>query len=285
MVKQRLVLCRSANGFNDIINEIMRCLDYAIRYDRQLIIDTTHSGFLSCFSNYFTETELIHYGVVNDKSLTCSPHSLQGRLGTYDVEWIASINRYVDTIHKVPVTFDFSTPNDADVVIHQQGHGGGIDGTNFLRIVQFKPYLAAKISQILDTIKDYTAIHVRNTDLQTNYKQWFEELKPTISGQVIVCTDDLKCRNYAQTVWGDDLTIVTHLPDVNGANLHGNPHLNRAETNVNTLVDLALLSNGTTLYTTCVSTEGMGQHYTSGYGRLARMMHNDESILDNLLGK
>jgi hypothetical protein len=51
----KYLLCRPTGGINDIFCQIEMCWDYAEKYNRNLIIDTTnHLSLMANFSDFFS---------------------------------------------------------------------------------------------------------------------------------------------------------------------------------------------------------------------------------------
>ena len=165
--------------------QIEKCCRYAERTDRTVIVDTNYR-----YSPYFKD-DLSRYLVSRQSRLSlCAeefqdrfdqwqvyPDPLSGRVNDYTV--IRDEKTYVryDTQSRVPVTFDFGKDYPHQLLIHHQGGGGELSLMALLRM-KIGPAVADQLKTRYHAIgKQYSAIHVRNTDLTARYKDALAKLK------------------------------------------------------------------------------------------------------------
>ena len=69
-----------------------------------------------------------------------------------------------------------------------------------LRKLRLVPEVAQEIAGALAALgEDYDAVHIRNTDVRTDYLSAFREMFPQVQGRkLLVCSDDLLCREEAK---------------------------------------------------------------------------------------
>ncbi len=276
---RKLLLCRPQGGLNDILCQIHRCRVYALFHNRDLWIDTRRSGWHACLSHYFQTDGHLDFGwppqALSGRS--CFPGFLQGRLDTYDAAYSRTINNFVDTQTQEPLSFDFSSSYSEEILVHEQC-GGGLYSIKALRQLRFLPELQATIRKRLSELGTYEAIHIRNTDLTTDYVAFFQTIKIPPSRKVIVCTDDHRCLQYARDFWQDRLIVVHGVPDTGGRPLHFTNDLDRHETNVHTLMDLMILASATVCHS-CRTSQGR----ESGFSLLARSLRANPRVIRHLL--
>ena len=262
--------------------QINKCRVYAIKYNRDLWIDGIRSGFCDCLGNYFEPSRGFYFGspigtVCSEDS--CFPNSLAYKLNSYKQSWDPSSNTFVDKETGIPLTFDFNSDYSETLLLHEQG-GGGLQSIRALSVMQLKPEIKQKIKDIIESLGEYDSIHIRNTDLKTDYKHFFSQLKDKINARVVVCTDDLSVQQYAKDFWGDQLIILHNLPDRGGKALHSPYYktLDKYTLNVKTLIDLFVLASAKNFYK-CKTHRGR----ISGFARLAESLRSHPRVLKKML--
>jgi hypothetical protein len=173
--------------------------------------------------------------------------------------------------------FDFSKDYDEQILVYEDS-GGGDESIFMFEKLRLKNDIKTHIRAIIDSLGKYDAIHVRNSDYKTDYKKFFDEIDKKISGKIVLCTDSFECQTYAKELWGDRLCIVTNIPDTKGKPLHENKKLDRFQTNLDTLTDLFVLACGKNLYFTT-----MKKGWISGFGNLAKSLHERQDLIEKLL--
>jgi hypothetical protein len=302
--EERWLLCRPHGGLTDTLTQMWNCFDYAKRYGRRLVFDGYRSGLLDDLSNYFSWAgdhsnaflSLDSPALSHLNRLDCEIPSIKGRLEKYAVlvgkKMVPCIGeklvRY-ESVAGVPLTFCFERDYPDELLVHEQSSsvvgGGPKVAAMMLCELCLTPRLVARCNAALDCLPDvFTAIHVRNTDYQTDYQPYLDELSSTVDGDVLICSDDLRVREYAKMAFGKDRTFtVTDIPNTEGKRLHSNPALDVKdlfEHNASAFVDLIALASASKLYFTEV-TRGKA----SGFSRLANILNKDPALVAGLLGR
>ncbi len=176
------------------------------------------------------------------------------------------------------------TPRPETVVVHHRS-GGGPRSLDALRMFTLTDPIRVAVREALDRCgADYDAIHIRNTDLRTDYRDVLLAVGRESAGRrVLVCSDDAAVIRDARTIMVDcDVITATDTPDTRGKPLHklGAHHdgPTRRRINTNMLVDLVCLAASRTLTITATN-----QGITSGYSQLARLLHDDPELVRQLL--
>ena len=211
------------------------------------------------------------------------PRELTHRVDSYQGKYIIGIG-LVDAKTSVRLTFDFSREYDEFCLIH---HQTGIErlSLNCLERLKLIPDLAAQIAQTIKALgPDYFAVHIRNTDYQTDYKVFFEAMKNEVrDNRLLVCSDDAACINFAKNFFGQtEILTVSNIPDTKATPLHYyvfKSGVNAFEINKSILIDLIALSLSKKLF---ISKLTNGQ--TSGFSMLAAMLNKRNDIVQSLLG-
>lgn len=284
----KMLLCRPAGGFNDILCRIESCWRYAELHDRLLIVDTTRSSLACDFDDYFSTQHpgvklRVPQNLLKDLDrVKVFPHCLSGRLSTYKAEY-KNGKGYVDSDTNLPVRFDLKMQYEEDLLVYENSGGGGIS-INCLERLQLHKHISLEILSGLSGIhKPYDAIHIRNTDMKTDYINFFKNLYPYVDGHnVLICSDDQACRVYAKKFFTkSNVMTVTEIPDTQGKALHFSNLTPVPQKNLAMLTDLFALAMADKLFTI----EGVfkNKRRTSGFSSLACKLHKQQCVCQRLL--
>ena len=274
---QKFLLCRPRGGLNDTLCQIERCVRYAATFDRILIIDTRNSELQSNFSDYF-EPKHKSSDIIFDadahileylNGLICFPAEARGRANDLNLR---------DTT-TVPLTFDFDKDYSEPLLLHERWGGGrmSFELIDRLRLSQeIRPIVLDRLSDLKGR---YHAVHVRNTDLKTDYKAFFERISPEVSGKrLLVCSDDCSVIEYAREYFkSSEILTSSKIPDTKGEALH--QFGDRRERTIETLVDLIALGRAERLFFSTVH-----KGYISGFSQLANHLAKNKHVIDDLFG-
>jgi len=276
----RYVLCRPRGGLNDTLCRIDACWGYARASGRELWVDGNMSGMLDCLSRYFVPPPGMTLAPTPEwmDGLACVPVALSGRVTRYAAEYDPQLRNFIDPASGVQVTFDARAAHAEPLLVYEQCGGGG-RGIGALAQMALQPGIAREVRAKVESLGEYTAIHVRNTDYQTDYIGWFREIADKVGDRIVLCTDDRGCQQFAQTIWGERLVLPSELPDTGGKRLHYNRDLDRYATNVGTLTDLFVLAGARQLLF-----RKTNQGVVSGFSLLAQALHADKTTARRLIG-
>jgi hypothetical protein len=179
----------------------------------------------------------------------------------------------------------FSSPREQELIVHHLS-GGGSESINALTLFTLTPPLQAAVLEALDYCgDDFDAIHVRNTDIQSDYEELFDNARQRLTGRrVLVCSDDSAVIAAAHKQLSEShVFTVTTTEVANGSPLHKlggtrSPEERRL-LNFNAIVDLICLSKSRELL---IARPKSGQ--LSGYSALAQSLHGRSDIVLKLLG-
>jgi hypothetical protein len=289
----KYLLCRPRGGLSDTLCQIHCCIEYAARFKRHLIIDTTKSGILDHFDNYFEPVVLfqsLSLSITSDfdlksKRSSCVPASLFNREMSSEVEWDQNIKNFVDSLSKERLTFSFDSDYKEDLLIHEQcgGWHGNLPTLPALKYFRFKSPVREKIKNKLSGLpKKYLAVHVRHSDVLSDYKSFFNSIEGIVKGKsLLVCTDSFEVLTYARDFFKNtNIISVSDIPDTDGLPLHENALVTSWDTTVGALTDLVALAMASKII---LPTEQLG--YPSGFARLGSAMMQDWFIIHQLMGK
>jgi hypothetical protein len=288
----KILLCIPFGGLNDTLEQINKCFQYAIKFNRTLYVDAQHSGLLADFSKFFKfkNTANIHIFEdvqVNDykkfNTMEVIPQEAFGRVDLKPI-WESDRSQFFISDSDAPLTFDFERSYDEQLLVHAQcgGHRGHEE---LLVHLQFSNFIKAKIARAkLSLPLDYVSIHIRNTDYQTNYKDYFEKIYDEVKTKnIFIASDDHETIEYAINYFNEaNLYYFKKERDLGGQPRHNFWNYNSLEEKIaattEALIDLVILSAGKRLfYTQTVNGP------VSGFSKLADYLCNNKNILEGLL--
>ena len=277
----RILFCRPRGGLNDTLNQIHKCKLYSDKFNRELWVDTSRSGLKDSLANYFKPTKHFKFGVPISSSSElgfCYPDCISKDYRSYQSIYVPSDN-YVETNSRSPLTFDFNTDYGHDILVHEQC-GGGSSAIRALRLLQLRKEIGSMINDAISSLGEYDAIHVRNTDLATDYRAFFLDIESEVNRKVVLCTDDNRCQQYAKNFWGDRLILIHDVPATGGRSLHESElfGVDKFSLNVDSILDLFILACCRNLYSRSTN-EGV----LSGFVILAENLRKRPRVTRKLL--
>jgi hypothetical protein len=288
MLDRQYVFCIPRGGFNDVLSQIEKAWRYAESYERILVVDARHSGLTDSLSRYFsTEVKgvFLHPGEAllrHFDSLEVSPSFLRGRVsrhsGRYEGHYV-----FKDVDTGLPLSFDMSRAYRKALLVHH-ACGGNELGFDCLRRLTLLPEVATEIFRSLVPLgMDYDAVHIRNTDIGTDYLAFFRQIFPKVRGQkLLICSDDLACREAAKNFFVESKVLtVTDIPDTCGNALHYYAEQNTFAKNLAMLTDLFALARARRLFVAQI-TAGCKKGEMSGFSWLAHKLQAHQEIVDGI---
>lgn len=310
-MNKRYLLCQPVGGFADTIKQLNKYFEYALKHNRIFVIDTSFigagligAGLNDHFDNYFTcRDKAPHYEKIvlrldsalkeKFKNLSVYPKFLQ-KLENLNYNYKLRLappteriisNMFVENNSGLPIAFDFNLEYSEDLLIqsgtsNQHATTPFMPSSQLLSSLKFCKTARDTILKKINILKPltYQAIHIRNTDLESDYKKFFQQIYNKIKGKrIFICSDSNKCMQYAK----NNLTDVKllHLDSIRSDTLlplhfhsFANTQARRYDINIDMLADLCALSFSTKIHTPRLKkTTSDSQHYSfiSGYARIA----------------
>ena len=299
-VQERVLLCRPHGGLNDSLDVIEHCWRYAANSDRQLIIDMSRSSFCTNFGKFFTTKfddsmtlfELSDVVIEQLNMKNCSVPEIEGRIGEYvtriqlhetisHLEWRLP----VEDVSSKSLGISFDNEYSADLVVHESYRMGALTSSLLRRLV-FQKSVSEEISaRLLELRKHkYLGIHIRNSDIKSDYHEFFNRMKEKFDNQIVlVCSDDSRVIEYAIRNLDKSVVLTSseipqlagqpyQIPFVNGAEA-------REKLSMDALVDLVALGESQELFSTLIINREVVH---SGFSQLAAELCADKSISQEL---
>ena len=288
----KYILCRPQGGLNDIFCQIEACCVYADEHRRVVVVDTAYShsiSFWEQFSNYFLSKQqnlVLNSDGYLDKfgCLSVYPESLKGRLASYRPKIVNG--KLCDAFHSdhvVTLTFDFAQSYDQEVLVHQQ-FGGGSSSQKLPKRISINKKVLNALVQRLDSLPDhFDAVHVRHTDLHSNYETILAQLSKKLTRPIFLATDNAQVlEEFKNALCSKNIYSFSKLPENRGEALHQFQKSNcYPQINLDAILDLLTLSFAETLYVAPTTNNPHGAY--SGFSRLAQFLHSDAGLRAEIL--
>ncbi len=241
----RSVFVRPRGGFNDSLCEIVKCMLYAIKYSRRLIIDTSKSSLHDDLGRYFdtrSGIENVDFFVLGKrrfKAESIFPPELAASFPNYAVVYdrVTSQCRHADT--GVSISFDFYKDYEQELLVHEQHRLGKMASPIFFNFFWFKDEILKEINRRLQKVpSSYASVHIRNTDYTTDYKAFLDAVLKQAKAPVLICSDSREVLDYAREKFAGKTFILSNFSNDGNVPLHWNPVPNQFELNLQMLIDL-----------------------------------------------
>jgi len=289
----RALVSKPLGGLNDTLCQIQRAVTFAEKSGRYLFLDTTESGILAPFDDFFEfvgspppvtfgfpESEMTRWN-----HMTVSPPVLEGRVSEFFErgfpERFSMVGESTNRAVRLP-------PEDveSDIVIHHQ-RGGGRLSLRLLNRIRLNPDVAHEVQAMVSGLPDrYAAIHIRATDYTTNYQSVLQLLaKKERHLPIVVCSDNPNVLSDAKELLGD--ARVFHFSTSSevsaGAPLHDAANYQSSEqkrqATLELLRDVLAMTGATVFYFTPIEQKGkFGQVTFSGLTMLVRYLQQNPDI-------
>jgi hypothetical protein len=299
---KRFLLCRPHGGLNDNLTLIARCVDYANKYDRIVIVDAKNSHFADDLSRVFLWTgsgghrlRLSNRMASMLDQKTCFPNVLQGQVSSYGTRTIIrhdistlEYREIVENESGASLSFDFTHDYEQQVLVCES-YGGGVEGVDALRQMRLRRSWVRRIKFRLRNLfwPEYVGLHIRNTDLKSDYVKVFAEVAIQLNGRpIVVCSDDQAVLDMAHHYF-DDSSVFTpsnvgyrngkpfQIPYVEGRAM-------RDKVVLDTLVDLWALSGASEVFSAPIINR---KDSVSGFSILAETLQAAPNVRRALVGR
>lgn len=300
VVQKRVLLCRPDGGLNDTLDVIEHCWRYAERTNRQLILDMSRSSFCTNFGKIFrnrlddnqTLFELSDSVLKQLNIKTCSLPEIEGKIGEYvtriqlhetisHLEWRLPI----EDVSSKSLGISFDEEYSADLVVHENFRTGAL-ASSLLRRLKFQKSISNELSARLINLRSqkYLGIHIRNSDIKSDYREFFWRMKDKFENHtVLICSDDSHVIAYAKRYLENSVVLTSsEIPDLGGQPyqipfVHGEEARNKLS--LDALVDLIALGESQELFSTLITNR---EAVHIGFSQLAAELCADKSIAEGL---
>ena len=289
MLKKKIVLCRPLGGLTDRLTQIEKCFQYAQKFDRTLVVDTNFSKtkeanyklsdfFTSKHNNLVCEIEKTeHYF----DHLSVYPKVLEGIVNSYECTINSKSNVVIDVSSREAITFDFNKEYIEDVLIHQQWGSSPLFALNGLKRFKLSKKISTELTKRINQMGgEFDAIHIRNTDMKTNYLQYINEISSCQFQKLFLATDDLNVLNAFKSRFEDKIISFSFLPNNGGQPLHYSSQ-DYFVMMQDAICDLMMLGLSRQLFLCEVYNVPWTKY--SGFSLLAKLINQNKTIVSELM--
>lgn len=236
LLATRYLLCRPLGGFNDALNQIQICLEYAREFERTLLLDLSVNPFVAEVLSFVKFSfDPGHFPVVIIEEppdllngLSVFPSELEGRVTEYEAVLKTGFTKSLRFDKKTGafLSFDFDSNYDHELLVHHCGGGGGL-GHSFLANLEFTDAARREIRDRLSNLPAvFDFIHVRATDYSTDLTVLTRRLKRFRDiRNLYVATDNYDAFVYLKDhLPGVNLFSLSRNSDYRGKPIHRNVH-------------------------------------------------------------
>jgi len=295
----KFVLCIPYGGINDSLCQISVCYQYAGKSGRALVIDSSYSsGFCGKLGDLL-DFQKSHVTVFADSPKHLAElYYLDTQVAGECVKFVVNtlyhdscLSNVATCANGTQASFDFKRSYTSRVLVHASS-GGGLDSRPLMCNLALTPLLLSMTKKCLGMMpKNYTALHIRNTDYKSNYRKFISLHAPSLAYRhVLVSSDDPEVICYASIhlrrskVWMLDSSFLPLLLDKSTTS--GNSDYISKTRNVDdyplqAFLDLFLLSNASDLFCAPLHNELVR---FSGYSQLAQFLNRRSFVRFRLLG-
>jgi hypothetical protein len=216
-------------------------------------------------------------------SLQAFPAFISGRVSSYRVHHDAGSRRYLEAESGQPITFHMGTAYREPLLVHHQ-HGGGLRSIFFLCDLTLSPMMRERLEERMRRLPaGYAALHVRNTDMTSDYRPMLAEIRKRGIGDLFVATDDRRVLEECRVALsGTVIHSFSDIPDTGGKPIHLGFSTAEAEVrNSDAILDLLILAQAELLFL-CRRLDG-SKAGLSGYSRLASLLNANPEYIRDLL--
>lgn len=291
---EKYLLCRPRGGLNDTLCQIEHCWSYAENTNRILIIDAKISAINGKFSDYFEPkfpSDRVIFDLSNEQlailnKLSCFPRDIQGRIDSYTVTYSDEFTNFVASDTNTLLTFNFHKTYKEQLLVHEQC-GGWIRSFFALeRLVICEKIRNTVLERLKVLDQEYYGVHVRNTDVKTDYVEFFSKISSEVKDRpLLVCSDDAQVISYARNFFkSQNILVSSNIADNQGQPLHYSTSFHddtlKRKQVIDSIVDLFALGRSSKLFFSTLMQSG-GK--TSGFSELALHLSNNKNVIDSLL--
>jgi hypothetical protein len=189
-------------GINDTFTQIKHKINYCKKMNRILLLDMNYGSYNVNVHDYlyFINCEHIIYDmnkikeIISNKKVSIYPKEIDFSL----LDVVNKKTKFIFTYKDINLRILPKQQVNEDIILHTCWGGG--DGTKiFIENIMLHENLKEIIKNKLNLLDDhYLCLQIRNTDIQSNYVNLYEENKEMIHSykSIYLCTDDKVVINF-----------------------------------------------------------------------------------------
>lgn len=238
----RFLLARPLGGFNDIMCQFELAWRYARQFGRTLVVDAEGGGLKDDLFRYYRLRGGFAGQIRSMSEMGWTVSATDGVIAGVDANGQSLFERTWREMHG----FDRKIDHPDRVLVHATPGGGDL-GVHFLEKLSLQDWVRDHLRDSIAPLgTQYTSIHIRNTDMQTEYVTAFRAAAGKfLNRTVLVCSDDSNAIQYFRETYGDrcDFRTTSSLRNTDGTALHLRENRDVLQTNLGLLTDLYALAS------------------------------------------
>ena len=274
----KLLLCRPQGGLNDILSEVGKCLAYARKFNRLLIVETDY------VNTHHFQDRFDHYFISHDDRMILNAAPFRGQIAQHEVKPAIGINDYDSGLGGAPLTFDFAIDHAEPLLLHDSaGRQKKWNAQIALASLSLAPALREALQKRLVALgPNFTALHIRHTDYKTDYKRNLLKINFRGADPIFLATDNAAVVADCTALLGKTRVMTfTALTSKPGQPLHhGQDRHNVRQRNEDAILDVLTLASAKHLI---FFRRDNGRREVlptySGFSVLADRLHHDRRLL------
>jgi hypothetical protein len=276
---KKFVVVYPGGGLCDMLKVISATLEYAINYNRLLIIDSTKVAWFKHNIHDYLEFNHPHIFIGDRTTLYESlntlptyPKELTGCLHKFRAKYQAGVG--YTTSDNIPTRFNLKQDYDEDVLIFSNCDMG-YDFKLIWKYMKCKPIVLDVYNERYHRLPyNYIGIHIRNTDNKSDVNTFVEKNKDILMNPIFLASDNAQTIQALKTMYPSIITFST-IPDNSGRNIHYEHNgIEQKIFIIDCITDLLLLASGSNYIYSCNS---------SGYSATAKFLFDNKDILKKVI--
>lgn len=280
------IICIPQGGLIDMCSVIYRCHEYAKKYQRILLIDTTSGWFNDDINDYLQfHSPFIYTGHPNTlnykiKDLSVYPNSVdimnpkfpERRKNTEGLGFSFFLNDR-------NLSYSLDKNFDERILVYSMYRQSGFHFNDLLRISTLSDMIKKAYWSARSKLPSYyVGVHIRNTDYISNVPDFIKMHEKQFAEKALfIATDNVNSLELFKEKYSSNVFSFTHIPDNSGNPLHEGSNRTKEESrkyNIDTFVDLLLLGTANEYYYSCKE---------SGFSLAVVELRNEDGLIRRLL--
>lgn len=276
------IYCKALGGLNDSLNQLYKCLLYAVKYQKSIILELEmykSSNFMDFFD--FSNFNVQIYPISKLKEITFVKTEPDFYLDVLKQNKIPKFTKFCGWHYdyKIPI-FDKNRKYSNDILLIHESCGGGNLSYDFFKKIKFTSSFLQILNEQFNTLPPiYDAIHIRYTDskfLYDNFNEFYNKIIKFIESspnKIYVASDSKNILENINSKYNSKIIKTKACDFIEGSysSLHFFGNTNNSIL-INALIDLLILAKSNNL-----------MHSVGGYSILAKSLWYDKNIVYNLL--
>jgi hypothetical protein len=188
------------------------------------------------------------------------------------------------------IELDKLEDHPADIIVHHMS-GGGEDSIQTLEILKLKKSIINIINRTTNFLgSDYDAIHIRNTDYESDFETYLKKIKQKLfKRQILICTDNYCVINVAKKILNESVILVINKNYPKGKQknipIHFQWHLSKEKirsNNISMLTDLLAMAGAKSIFYPELI-ENIHQARVSGFSLLVKNLKSRPDLVNQLV--